>query len=85
MNKLIKAINGIPDINDEPPKGWISMEKHVLVYTVEDGNHRLGLTNINGGIVPFLIIGIWPGGRHFGFNLIIKKINSELRGSLGNY
>jgi len=84
MQKLMNAMNGIPDVNDDPPKGWISMEKTGLVYTVGDGNHRLGITCIGRGEIPFLIKGIWTGGNRFGFNLIVSKIYSEMRGSLGN-
>lgn len=65
LKKLMNVINGIPDVYDDPPKGWISMEKSGLVYTTGDGNHRLGLAYINEEEIPFLIIGIWPGGRRF--------------------
>ena len=84
MQKLMHAMNGIPDINVDPPKGWISVEKHGLIYTAGDGNHRLGLACIEGGQIPFFIKGIWRiGDDRYGFNLIISKISSELRGSMG--
>ncbi|VVA44041.1 conserved hypothetical protein [Candidatus Roizmanbacteria bacterium] len=83
MKKLMNAMNGIPDIYDDPPKGWVSLEKHGLIYTAGDGNHRLGLACIEGGEIPFFVKGIWTIGLRFGFNLIVSKINSELRGSMG--
>lgn len=85
MQKLMHAMNGIPDVKIDPPKGWISMEKHGLIYTAGDGNHKLGLSFIEGGTIPFFIKGIWShGDDRYGFNLIISKIKSELRGSIGN-
>ena len=84
MQKLMNAMNGISDIHDDPPKGWVSMEKHGLIYTAGDGNHRLGLACIDGGEIPFFVKGIWRVGIRYGFNLIVSKINSELRGSMGD-
>jgi len=83
MKKLRNAIDGIPDIDEDPPKGWVSLEKKGLVYTTGDGNHRIGLACIERAEVPFFVKGIWYGGERYGFNLIINKIQSELRGSGG--
>ncbi len=78
MKKLANAMEGIPDINDDPPKGWISEERQGLVYTVGDGNHRIGLTCIKRDQIPFVVIGIWESGTRYGFNIILNKIHSEL-------
>lgn len=80
MTKLQNAMKGIPDINEEPPKGWISQEKQGLIYTVGDGNHRIGLACIERGQIPFVVIGIWESGTRYGFNIILNKIRNELAG-----
>lgn len=75
--KLANALKGIPDIISEPPSGYISEEKHRLVYTVVDGNHRIGLACIGGIQIPFFVLGIWKGGKRYGFNRILNKIRSQ--------
>ena len=52
-----------------------------LVYTVGDGNHRIGLACIERGQIPFVVIGIWGSGTRYGFNIVLNKIQSELAGS----
>lgn len=84
MAKLKNALEGKPDVNEEPPTGWVTMYKGNVAYVIGDGNHRVGLACIEGGEVPFYVQGILPeGGDYYGFNIITQKIKSELRGSIG--
>jgi hypothetical protein len=87
VTKLASALRGLPDLLVEPPKGWISAEKHGLVYIVGDGNHRIGLACIERGQIPFVVVDIWDvRNKHknkprYGFNIIVNKIRNELAGS----
>jgi len=78
LTKLGCALEGFPDITLEPPCGWISEEKQGLVYTIGDGNHRIGLECIRRGEIPFLILGVWQPRERYGFNMIVNRIRSQL-------
>ena len=78
IQKLKNALRGIPDIEKEPPIGWISLEKNRTVYTLSDANHRVALACLKCITVPFLINGVWIGGRRYGFNIILNQVKREL-------
>jgi len=65
-------------------KAGISLEKihgrESIVYTILDGNHRVGLACLRSEEINVLIEGIWIGNQRWGFN----KIKQQLAILMGN-
>lgn len=82
LTKLMRAIEGQPDLEEEPPSGWTYIdERGHECYVFGDGNHRTALAIIRGGSIPFTIVGQWdPRKKKVGFNFIVNRVKSELKG-----
>lgn len=80
MNKLTNALQGLPDLEEEPPRGWVFLnERSQICYVLGDGHHRTGIAWLRNESTPFTVIGIWQGDRvKYGFNAITKRIRNEV-------
>jgi hypothetical protein len=86
MKKLMNALQGKANIEDDLPKGWVDERNGYSIYILGDGNHRVGLACIKREEIPLYIQGVWQGDKNLiGFNAIIQKIKSELGGSSNIY
>jgi len=79
MEKVRRAINGLPSFEEELPSGWIWMKNGIECYVLGDGNHRTAYAILTGQSIPFLTVGEWNGqSKPYGFNKIYSQVKSLL-------